>query len=147
MIKKLIVMIIMLCIYNPCFAESISARCDYVSNYDGDTFTCDIPEWKCYPFWNNIKIRVRGIDTPEIKVKKGTLSDISKKQKEEALAAKTFTEKLLKNADSIELVDIDFDKYGGRYNAEVIIHIGDNVINLAEYLVSEKKAVWKYNYK
>ena len=147
MIKKLIIMLVVLCTYNISFAESISAKCEYINNYDGDTFTCNVPEWKCYPFWNNIKIRVRGVDAPEIKIKKGTHINAAKEQKEIALDAKQFTEKLLRSADSIELDNIDFDKYGGRYNADVLVHIGDTVINLAEYLVSEKKAVWKYNYK
>ena len=40
----------------------------FVKNYDGDTITVDIPNVHSF-FGNNISVRVRGIDTPEVRGK------------------------------------------------------------------------------
>lgn len=70
---------------------------------DGDTFKIDIEKcfWKV--FCKNLSVRVRGVDTPEIRSK-----DEQKKQK--AQEAKKFTEDFLKQG-SVHLIYCTRDKY------------------------------------
>lgn len=86
----------------------------FIKNYDGDTLTMDIPG--VHPFFgNNIKVRVRGIDTPEMKGKGPC-------EKEWGRAARGLVEAELKHAKRIDLV-VRFkdrlDKYG-RLLADVV---------------------------
>lgn len=87
-----------------CLHNESTFRCvKYVKNYDGDTITVDIPD--IHPLLGkNISVRIRGIDTPEIKGSKSC-------EKETARAAKRLVESYLKRASHIELQNIDRDKY------------------------------------
>lgn len=101
--NKLFILILLL----PCLAF-----CQEASNFfnvkvlkviDGDTFKIDIKKcfWKV--FCKNMSVRVRGIDTPEIRSK-------DKKEKQKAQQAKQFTEDFLSKG-SVHLIYCTRDKY------------------------------------
>ena len=70
-----------------------------------------------------IKVRIRGIDTPEIKGK-------CENERKLALKAKDFINDLIKNSTVLYLKDFEWGKYGGRVVADLYI---DNK-NYLEYL-------------
>lgn len=79
-------------------------RCvEFVKNYDGDTFTINIPNAPVF-FAKKAKVRVLGIDTAEIRTKDGCEKKIAK-------VAKKFVEERLKRARRIDLINIGHDKY------------------------------------
>lgn len=96
-----------------CDHDATTFRCvNYVRNYDADTITFDIPG--VHPLiGKNISVRVRHIDTPEIKGKLPC-------EKDAARTAKRLIENLLKNAKRIDLENVDKDKYF-RILADVIV--------------------------
>ena len=79
---------------------------------DGDTFACDIDEHSAIA-GKNISIRIRGIDTPELKSK-------SPEERQSAMFEKQRLSGLLRNARVIELRNIDRDKYF-RIDADVYL--------------------------
>ena len=83
-------------------------------------------------FGNNIAVRIRGIDTPELNDKREEIRKISIQAKEEL-------EKLLLNAKNITLYNLGRDKYF-RLLASVKV---DNV-DVSEYLI-KKGLAKKYN--
>lgn len=103
----------------------------YVKNYDGDTITVDIPGVHTF-FGKSLAVRVRGIDTPEVRGK-------SPCEKEWAKSAKKLVESELKSAKRIDL-QINYkeklDKYG-RLLANVLY----DKKNLADVLVKNHMAV------
>ena len=75
----------------------------YVRNYDGDTITFNLPG--LHPIiGDKISIRVNGIDTPEIRGK-------CEKEKYEAQQAKEMIADILKDAETIDLKNIERGKY------------------------------------
>ena len=98
---------------NDCVHTITSFHCvKYIKNYDADTITFDIPN--VHPIiGDKISVRVRHIDTPEIKGKLPC-------EKEAARSAKRLIENLLKNAKRIDLENVDKDKYF-RLLADVIV--------------------------
>lgn len=70
---------------------------------DGDTFACDIDSHTPIA-GKNISIRLRGIDTPELRDKDPELRKSAHEEKERL-------EQLLTNATVIELRDLGRDKY------------------------------------
>ena len=75
----------------------------YVRNYDGDTITFNLPE--LHPIiGEKISIRVNGIDTPEIKGK-------CDKEKYDAKQAKEMVADILKDAEQINLKNMERGKY------------------------------------
>lgn len=71
--------------------------------YDGDTCTFTLPG--VHPFFGErISVRIRGIDTPEIRGK-------CEAEKQKAKAARDFLRNLLRNAGRIDLVDAERGKY------------------------------------
>jgi len=70
---------------------------------DGDTFACDIDEHSAIA-GKNISIRIRGIDTPELKSK-------DTEERKSAVLEQQRLSGLLRNARVIELRNIDRDKY------------------------------------
>lgn len=96
-----------------CVHEAKAFRCvQYVRNYDADTITFDIPG--VHPLIGKaISVRVRHVDTPEIKGKLPC-------EKEAARTAKRLIESQLKNAKRIDLTDVAKDKYF-RILANVIV--------------------------
>lgn len=75
----------------------------YLRNYDGDTITFDIG-----------KVRVLGIDTPEIRSKKPC-------EKESAIISRDYVEKRMKNATKITITNFKKKDIYGRILAEVQI--------------------------
>ncbi len=99
----------------------------YVKNYDGDTITFKI--LKVHPLLgDNISIRVKGIDTPEIKGR----NDCEKKM---AIVAKNKTKYFLENGNNIDLINTERGKYF-RLVADVMV----NGESLAEYLLKNNLA-------
>lgn len=70
---------------------------------DGDTFACDIDEHSAIA-GKNISIRLRGINTPELRSR-------NKEERKFAILEKQRLSNLLTNARVIELRNIDRDKY------------------------------------
>ena len=79
---------------------------------DGDTFRCDISQ-HCAIAGKNISIRLRGINTPELRSK-------DEKERKFANLEKQRLSELLNNALVIELKNLGRDKYF-RINADVYI--------------------------
>lgn len=96
-----------------CTHDAKTFRCvKYVRNYDADTITFNIPN--VHPLiGEKISVRVRHVDTPEIKGKLPC-------EKEAARTAKRLIENMLKNAKRIDLENIDKDKYF-RILADVVV--------------------------
>ena len=96
-----------------CTHDSKTFRCvKYIRNYDADTITFDIPN--VHPLIGKaISVRVRHIDTPEVKGKLPC-------EKDTARIAKRLIENLLKNSKRIDLEDVGKDKYF-RILANVIV--------------------------
>ena len=107
-----------------------------ISVYDGDTFKVNLP-CKKEVFCKGISVRVKGIDTPEIKTK-------NIHQKEIALIAKDFTGRLLFDGKII-LKNCTRDKYF-RMLCDVFIIKEKKEINLAKELLFSGLAV-KYDGK
>ena len=83
--------------------ETVLKCVQYVKNYDGDTVTFNISG--LHPIvGKNVSVRVRGVDTPEIKGTKPC-------EKQRAIEAKAMVHDLLKDAKSIELRNIQRGKY------------------------------------
>jgi endonuclease YncB( thermonuclease family) len=103
----------------------------FISNYDGDTLTVSIPG--IHPFFGSkLKVRVRGIDTPEVKGR-------NECEKSQARLARRLVEAELSQAKRIDLkVDYQdkFDKYG-RLLADVLY----DGKNLKDILLKNKLAV------
>lgn len=76
---------------------------EVVSVYDADTFRVNVRQWPEI-IGDNMPIRVKGVDAPEIRGK-------CDEEKRQAQAAKAFTAATLVNATSIELRNIDRGKY------------------------------------
>ncbi len=97
------------------------------SVYDGDTFYFN---WPGLPReLNPLAIRLRGVDTPEMK---------GKCPREKALAqrAKAFTVSQLNlSAGYVRIGDIKWDKYGGRIDADV--YVGSQRASLAPLLIRQ----------
>jgi micrococcal nuclease len=111
------------------FSTKSCADCRYnavvTSVYDGDTF--DIA-WPSLPAeLTPLRVRVRGIDTPEMKGK--CASEIAK-----AKQAKALTVQYLNGVgNQVTLGNIGWDNYGGRIDADV--YLGANKSSLAGLLV------------
>jgi endonuclease YncB( thermonuclease family) len=118
------------------YAIGDDVTCKYIRNYDGDTITCNIPEYSCVPIVSqNMSIRLRGIDCPELR---GT----SGKVYEKALRAKLFTADQCDYASKIYLRNISKGKYF-RFVADVYVIIDGLEWNLSELLVTNNLAIRK----
>lgn len=109
-----------------CQHDNNNFRCvKYLRNYDADTITFNIP--LIHPLLGKkISVRLRGIDTPEIR---GKCSN----EKKRALEAKQEVQGLLTRAKRIDLQNIERGKYF-RIVADVIID-GNS---LTQYLLKKK---------
>ena len=103
----------------------------YLQNYDGDTVRFNLPD---YPpiVGNDIRVRINGIDTPEITGK-------CDNEKHEAQQARDMVSDILNDAEKITLKNIKRGKYF-RIVADIIVD-GEN---LADLLVETGMAV-KYD--
>lgn len=97
---------------------------------DGDTFVCDIDEHSAIA-GKNISIRLKGVNTPELKDKDPEI-------RKQAYQEKDRLESLLTNAKVIHLKNLGRDKYF-RIDADVYID-GENIIPKLNqtYLVPQK---------
>ncbi len=109
---------------------------------DGDTLDVHLPGLP--PELQPVKIRVRGIDTPEIRGKCAS-------EKEMARKAKAFTagkiEEAQASAQPIAFANVDWDKYGGRIDADVAVggkSLADMLVlaGLARRYDGGKRAGW-----
>ena len=113
-----------------------------VSVYDGDTFKVNIDKYPAI-VGNNISVRVRGIDTPEIKTNNICEKFLGYKAKEIA-------KELLLNSKVIELRNIKRGKY---FRIVADVYLDNNVSYASELLKSglavpydggHKSKVWCY---
>ena len=88
---------------------------------DGDTFIINIANVPDV-FGNNIAVRIRGIDTPELNDKREEIRKISIQAKEEL-------ERLLYSGKKVILYDLGRDKY---FRLLASVKVGD--IDIAEYM-------------
>jgi len=80
--------------------------------YDGDTCYLLVPQLP--EKLRKMSVRIKGIDTPEIKGE-------CDKEKELALKARDFANKVFRSAKDIEFKDLEWDKYGGRLLSNVYL--------------------------
>lgn len=95
-----------------------------VSVYDGDTFRCNIEGYPAI-IGKNISIRIRGIDTPEIRGGEAC-------EKKDARKIRDYVEKRLRSANTIMLKNVGRPKYF-RLLADVVVDgvdIGQELITL-----------------
>lgn len=95
----------------------------FLGNHDGDTIRVDIPGVSPL-FGENISVRVRGLDAPEIRAK-------CQKEKAMALEAKERVHQFLEQAKHIILKETGRDKYF-RIVARVVadgVDVGDLLLN------------------
>ena len=130
MYKKYFLLLVCL-IFCACSHTNNFKKVKLVSVCDGDTFKVNLP-CKEKLFCQNILVRVRGIDTPEINSK-------NFKEKQKAEQAKLFTEQLLSEG-KIVLKNCTRDKYF-RLLCDVFIKQGKKERNLAEELLLSELAV------
>ena len=96
--------------------------------YDGDTMFVDIAEWPAI-IGSGIGIRVRGIDTPEIRGK-------CTAEKLKAVKAKHRLENILKSADKVILKNVQRGKY-----FRIVADVYADEVNAGMELVKEGLAV------
>lgn len=118
-----------------CYADNKSygsvVADEVTSIYDGDTFRVNINDWPAI-VGQRVPIRVKGIDTPELRGKCQTEKELARK-------AKQHTVQLLRGAKIIELQNIGRGKYF-RILADVSVDGRD----LGESLVKNGLAVKYY---
>ena len=113
-------------------SQELGERCEecrydaqIVRIYDGDTFHVI---WQGLPpELNPLGIRIKGIDTPELRGKCDA-------EKILAQAAKLYSESWLEqSAGYVRIGDLEWDKYGGRVDADV--YVGPNQESLGQLLI------------
>ena len=107
--------------------ENTSMTPQVVNVVDGDTINIILTPLNSYPPLNAVKIRIRGIDTPE-----STWRAKCTQEKELGKEAKAFLEDLIGNVKVIEITNYEWGKYGGRIIADASvkgIDIGTAMIN------------------
>ena len=105
----------------------------YVKNYDGDTITVDIPG--VHPLiGSNIMIRIRGIDTPELR------GYGCQEELEKARQAKKMVKSLLRSAKEINLRKVGRGKY-----FRIVADVEFDGKNLGAVLVKNGLAVDDYH--
>ena len=106
----------------------------YVRNPDGDTVVVNLPDTIPDVFSREIPVRIRHIDTPEMK---GT----SPCEHDMAVKARDVTTSLLKNAKKIDLENVDRDKYFRLLCSVNITTQTNEKFDLSTYLMAEGYAV------
>ena len=119
------------CIFFAIFYYSYSAEySDTINDFtivkvrDGDTFVINIENVPDV-FGKEIAVRIRGIDTPEIKDKREEIRNIAIKAKEEL-------ERLLTSGEKVILYNLGRDKY---FRLLASVKVGD--IDVSEYLIKK----------
>ncbi len=111
-----------------------------LSIYDGDTFTAQIFSWPQHSI--EARVRLRGIDTPEIRGKCAS-------EKQKAQQAKQRLIELIPEGSMVTLYQIELGTYAGRIIADVSTENGEDVgaVMLDEnyarpYLYREGRKSW-----
>lgn len=99
----------------PAVAEEWTARLRHPPAFDGDTLRILVPELPT-PL-QRMSIRVLGVDTPEIR---GRCAE----EKRRAADARAFVLHAFRDAETVTLDVIGWDKYGGRIDAHVTMPDG-----------------------
>lgn len=103
---------------------------EFVDNYDGDTITFTIP--RLYPlFGDRVRVRLQGVDTPEVKATKSCERDL-------AVKVKAKVRGLLNKAKRIDLVNPKRDKY-----FRILADVQADGVSIGEYLL---KMGWGITY-
>ena len=124
------------------FNDDVFTVTRLISVYDGDTIRVDING--CHKLLcKNIAIRIRGIDTPEIKGKCSS-------EKSKAIKARDTLRKLLYKSEQIQLKNMSRGKYF-RIVADVYadgLDVGQELLsqNLARKYHGKRKKSWCKNY-
>jgi micrococcal nuclease len=118
---------------NQCQHLENTFRCvEFIKNYDGDTFVFNIPE--IHPiFGKGVTVRLKGIDTPEMKGHKACESVLAKK-------AQRFVFKMLSEAKKIDLLIEDPRDRKDRYG-RLLAHVIVDGQSLGQVLLQSKLAV------
>ena len=107
--------------------------------YDGDTIYSDLCALP-YPL-NKVSVRVRGIDTPEIRGDCDNEKSLAYKAKDELI-------KILSSSDKVMVKNIVWDKYGGRVDGDIFLLDGTDVAkkmiesNLAREYTGGLRGTW-----
>jgi endonuclease YncB( thermonuclease family) len=127
--SKILTLLIFLCTYIYGYNVNYVQIDKLVRVYDGDTIFVDI--YNFHPLLgNNIGVRLRGIDTPELR---------NKKQKKRALELKYFLTDKLMSCKYIYLKNMSRGKY---FRIVADVYCDDENIN--EYMLKQPD-VYKYN--
>lgn len=136
----LIVLVTLLVAYSTDAQDYGTAQVDtLIAVIDGDTFRSDIVGWSPIVA-ENIRVRVRGVDSPDIRGK-------CKQEKMLARKARSFAARLLWTAQNIEMRAIECDKYF-RLLADVVFDGQDLAAALIEsdhgrpYTGKQKRPDW-----
>ncbi len=97
--------------------------------YDGDTFIISLPG-EAEIFGENLSVRVKGIDTPEVTEERACI-------RRKAKAAKDALATLLGSGDPVNLTHCERDKY---FRILCFVNIGGS-IDVSEYLLEKKLAL------
>jgi micrococcal nuclease len=129
-IKIVLLFLISLNSYGECINnDNTFCNVKYIKNYDGDSITVDIPN--THPILGkNAKIRLFGLDTPELRTK-------DKCEKAKGRIAKKLVMKELQKAEYINLLNIKRGKYF-RIVASIQYKINGRVKDLTQVLIKNK---------
>lgn len=109
-------------------SQVMAYRVQVTSIYDGDTFSINLPGLPTE--LNPVKIRLRGVDTPE---RGGAAKCESERARAER--ARAFTvDQIAQTRGQVIIANLDWDKYGGRINADV--YVGREQESLVQLLVA-----------
>jgi endonuclease YncB( thermonuclease family) len=145
--KTTIIGIVALSLFGASLVDAKVSQTRYEYNvtgvYDGDTFYIEMPGLP--PELKRIGVRVRGIDTAEMRGK-------CNEERRTAAGAKLFTTRMLKlSGNKVTLQGLKWDKYGGRVGADVFLSNGENLAQLmikqgyARPYTGGKRAGWCSN--
>jgi len=110
--------------------------------YDGDTIKTHISKYRLTPPLNILRVRIYGIDTPEMPAKSyATTGKLSRakcvKEAELALQARAAVEQLVVGPTKMKVTDFKWGKYGGR----VLGNVSIGGVDIATYLIEKGLAV------
>ncbi|MEO0335542.1 MAG: hypothetical protein AAF202_04075 [Pseudomonadota bacterium] len=104
------------------------------ANYDGDTFTVSIPGASSV-LAGRKSIRIAGVDTGELKSEDGSAENMM------AIAARNFVRWHLERTKSMDASHLDLGKYGGRFPAEIWLHLENETVNIGQELIANGLAL------
>lgn len=116
-----------------------------LSVYDGDTFTIESQSLGgIMAELPNLRVRIRDLDTPE----KGAQAKC-KAERDHALIVTREAKRLIAGSDNVVIIEnLDWDKYGGRINADVYLSDGRSLAEVlikfghARYYDGKKRGSW-----